>query len=103
MLPDTIAADTAASGQRRAGVFTGLWTAGETAGFALGPALVLAVLSAGGFVSSRADEVVSQPSSALGAVLLAFTVVPALLLVLSLPLVRAYRLPEVPAPQEVPA
>ncbi len=94
MLPDAIAADTAASGQRRAGVFTGLWTAGETAGFALGPALVLAVLSIGGFVSSSAEEQVAQPDSALTAILLAFTVVPAVLLVLSLPFVRAYRLPE---------
>jgi GPH family glycoside/pentoside/hexuronide:cation symporter len=96
MLPDTIAADTAASGQRRSGVFTGLWTAGETAGFALGPAIVLAVLSLGGFVSSQADEQVAQPDSAVTAILVAFTVVPAALLLISLPLVRAYRLPEVP-------
>ncbi len=97
MLPDTVAADTAASGQRRSGVFTGLWTAGETAGFALGPALVLLVLSLGGFVSSRADEQVAQPATAETAILLAFTLVPAALLLLSLPLVRAYRLPEIPA------
>lgn len=97
MLPDTIAADTAASGQRRSGVFTGLWTAGETAGFALGPAIVLAVLSVGGFVSSQADEQVAQPGSAVTAILVAFTLVPAALLLISLPLVRAYRLPESPA------
>jgi Na+/melibiose symporter-like transporter len=103
MLPDTIAADTAASGQRRSGVFTGLWTAGETAGFALGPALVLAVLSFGGFVSSQADQQVDQPDSAVTAVLVAFTLVPAALLLISLPLVRAYRLPEIPAPTEVEA
>ena len=101
MLPDTIAADTAASGQRRSGVFTGLWTAGETAGFALGPALVLLVLSLGGFVSSQADEQVAQPASAETAILLAFTLVPAALLVLSLPLVRAYRLPEIPASSDL--
>lgn len=101
MLPDTIAADTAASGQRRSGVFTGLWTAGETAGFALGPALVLFVLSLGGFVSSRADEQVAQPTSAETAILLAFTLVPAALLLLSLPLVRAYRLPEIPAASDM--
>ncbi len=97
MLPDTVAADTAASGQRRSGVFTGLWTAGETAGFALGPALVLFVLSLGGFMSSQADEQVAQPASAETAILLAFTLVPAALLLISLPLVRAYRLPEIPA------
>lgn len=101
MLPDTIAVDTARSGQRRSGVFTGLWTAGETAGFALGPALVLAVLSAGGFVSSQADQQVAQPDTAVTAILLAFTVVPAALLLLSLPLVRAYRLPAATSPSDV--
>jgi GPH family glycoside/pentoside/hexuronide:cation symporter len=93
MLPDTIAADTARSGQRRSGVFTGLWTAGETAGFALGPAIVLAVLSLGGFVSSQADQQVTQPDTAVSAILLAFTLVPAALVLISMPLVRAYRLP----------
>ena len=37
MLPDCIAYDTARTGRRQAGVFTGLWTAGETFGLALGP------------------------------------------------------------------
>ena len=37
MLPDCIAYDTARTGKRQAGVFTGLWTAGETFGLALGP------------------------------------------------------------------
>mgnify|MGYP001765332600 CR=1 FL=1 len=54
MLPDVVAADTARTGRARAGVFTGLWTAGETLSFALGPGLVLAVLAVSGFVSSRA-------------------------------------------------
>ena len=52
MLPDTIAADTMRTGHRRSGVFTGVWTAGETAGFALGPAIFAMVLSVGGYVSS---------------------------------------------------
>ena len=65
MLPDCIAADTARSGHARAGVFTGMWAAGETLGFALGPGLVLVVLALSGFVSSRADEQVTQPDSAI--------------------------------------
>ena len=36
MLPDYIAYDAARTGRRQAGVFTGLWTAGETFGLALG-------------------------------------------------------------------
>ena len=51
LLPDTIAVDSAASGQQRAGSFTGVWTAGETIGFAVGPALVLLMLAVTG--SSR--------------------------------------------------
>ena len=35
MLPDVIAADEASSGARRAGVFTGVWTAAETLGLAV--------------------------------------------------------------------
>ncbi len=90
MLPDCIAADTARSGHARAGVFTGMWAAGETLGFALGPGLVLVVLALSGFVSSRADELVTQPDSAITGVLMAFTAVPAVLLTISLPFVLRY-------------
>ncbi|MDQ1250215.1 MAG: glycoside/pentoside/hexuronide:cation symporter, family [Actinomycetota bacterium] len=92
MLPDTIAADAAARGKQQAGAFTGYWTAGETAGFAVGPALVLSVLAITGFVSSTADVQVSQPGSAVTGVLLAFTVLPTVLTLLSLLLLRRYRL-----------
>jgi GPH family glycoside/pentoside/hexuronide:cation symporter len=90
MLPDCIAADTARSGHARAGVFTGMWAAGETLGFALGPGLVLVVLALSGFVSSRADEQVVQPDSAITGVLWAFAAVPAVLLSISLPFVLRY-------------
>ncbi len=92
MLPDTVAADARASGRQRAGSFTGVWTAGETVGFAVGPALVLAVLAATGFVSSTGGAVATQPGSALTGVLVAFTVVPATLVAISLPLIARYRL-----------
>jgi Na+/melibiose symporter-like transporter len=39
MLPDCIAYDTRRTGKRQAGVFTGVWTAGETLGLALGPGI----------------------------------------------------------------
>jgi Na+/melibiose symporter-like transporter len=91
MLPDTIASDSATSGQQRAGAFTGVWTAGETVGFAVGPALVLGMLAVTGFVSSS-DGTAVQPDSARTGVLLAFTVLPAVLVALSLPLVRRYRI-----------
>ena len=52
MLPDCIAYDTARTGRRQAGVFTGLWTAGETLGLALGPGIYGLVLQLSGYVSS---------------------------------------------------
>ncbi len=94
MLPDTIAADAEARGTQQAGAFTGYWTAGETAGFAVGPALVLTVLALTGFVSSTANVDVAQPASAIIGVLLAFTIVPATLTALSLLLLRRYDSPE---------
>ncbi|GAB2605820.1 MFS transporter [Streptomyces capparidis] len=94
MLGDAIAADTLTSGRRRAGVFTGLWTAGETLGLALGPALFGGVLAVSGFVSSDADDRVPQPDSALTGVVLGFGALPALLMLLSLPLLAGYRLTE---------
>ncbi len=90
MLPDAIQLSEQRSGEKRAGVFTGLWTAGETVSLALGPAAYSAVLSLTGFVSSRADEKVTQTALALHGVVLGFGAVPALLLWLSLTLVRQY-------------
>jgi Na+/melibiose symporter-like transporter len=93
MLPDVIAADEAASGQRRAGVFTGVWTAAETLGLAVGPGLLGLLLAAAGYVSSTDADAV-QPGSAVTAVLLGFSVVPALLVLASLPVLARYRLEE---------
>src|SRR4029453_7233036 len=52
MLPDCIAHDAERTGRRQAGVFTGLWTAGETFGLALGPGIYGLVLQLSGYVSS---------------------------------------------------
>ncbi|MCU0302295.1 MAG: MFS transporter [Candidatus Nanopelagicales bacterium] len=90
MLPDAVSAARERTGEARAGVFTGVWTAGETLGFALGPGLVLVVLAISGFVSSRADEQVIQPDSAVSGVLMAFSAVPAVLVLLSIPFIRRY-------------
>jgi Na+/melibiose symporter-like transporter len=90
MLPDVIAAEEAASGRRRAGVFTGVWTAAETLGLAVGPGLLGLLLAASGYVSGGSE--IPQPDSALTAVRLGFSVVPALLVVASLPVLARYRL-----------
>ncbi len=99
MLPDTIAADSASTGQQRAGSFTGVWTAGETIGFAVGPALVLLMLAVTGFVSSS-DGTAVQPASAEAGVLLAFSVLPAALVAASLPLILRFGLEPVVPPTE---
>jgi glycoside/pentoside/hexuronide:cation symporter, GPH family len=96
MLPDVIAADEAASGERRAGVFTGVWTAAETLGLALGPGLLGALLGAAGYVSSTGSEAAAQPDSAVLAVQLGFSVVPALFVLASLPVLARYRLEGTP-------
>lgn len=96
MLPDVAAADTARTGEDRAGTYTGVWTAGETLGLALGPFLYAGILALGGYVSST-DATAAQPDSARTAIALGFTVVPAVLVAISVVVLRRYRLD-----QEVP-
>ncbi|MDY7089726.1 MAG: MFS transporter [Actinomycetota bacterium] len=91
MLPDCIAYDTERTGRRQAGVFTGLWTAGETLGLALGPGLYALILQLFGYVSSSTGEAARQDDTARLGVLLGFTVVPALLVGAAVVLLRAYR------------
>ncbi|MGB8651346.1 MAG: MFS transporter [Mycobacteriales bacterium] len=89
ILPDLISHSEDHDG--RAGIFTGVWQGGETVAFAVGPALYSLVLAASGYVSHAADEKVSQPGSALTGLVVAFSVLPALLTAASLPLLRRYR------------
>ena len=64
---------------------SGLWTASETGAMALGPVVVLALLAFGGF---RSGGVSDQPGTAQWAIVLAFSLVPALLAGASLLLIR---------------
>ncbi len=91
MLPDAAAVDSARTGENRAGVYTGVWTAGETLGLALGPAVFAVVLALGGYLSSEGRDL-TQPDSALTAITLGFSVLPAALTVLSLWWLRQYTL-----------
>ncbi|OLF11659.1 MFS transporter [Actinophytocola xinjiangensis] len=87
MLPDVISAEERRTGQLRAGLFAGVWTAGETLGLALGPALYGLVLAAGGYVSSAGQDV-TQPGGAAVAVVLGIALVPALFALAGLALLR---------------
>jgi GPH family glycoside/pentoside/hexuronide:cation symporter len=91
MLPDVAAVDAARTGENRAGVYTGVWTAAETFGMALGPFAYAAVLALGGYVSST-DGAVTQPESALRAIELGFSALPAALVAVSLVFLVRYRL-----------
>lgn len=86
MLPDVINA----AGRGRGGTMSGVWTAGETAGLALGPSIVLIALAIGGFQSSVSGVAIDQPESARLAMVLTFSAVPALLVLLSLMVLRRY-------------
>ncbi|MEU4639292.1 MFS transporter [Micromonospora sp. NPDC023814] len=92
MLPDCIAYDTARTGRRQAGVFTGLWTAGETLGLALGPGIFGLVLQLSGYVSSDTGTAAAQSDGARLGILLGFTVLPALLVALAVLFLRPYDL-----------
>jgi glycoside/pentoside/hexuronide:cation symporter, GPH family len=87
MLPDVITAAERRTGATRAGLFSGVWTAGETLGLALGPGVYGLVLAAGGYVASTDGAAVQSPG-AVTAALLGFTVIPAVLALAALPLLR---------------
>jgi GPH family glycoside/pentoside/hexuronide:cation symporter len=93
MLPDAAAVDARRTGSSRVGVYTGVWTAGETLGLALGPGLFAVVLALGSYRSSDSGDVL-QPDSAVTAITLGFSLLPALLVLASLWWLRGYALDE---------
>jgi Na+/melibiose symporter-like transporter len=92
MLPDVISHDELTAGPGRAGAFSGVWTAGETIGFALGATTLTVILAVTGYVSSTAGETVTQPDAAIAGIVISFSVVPAALIGLSLLTLTRYRL-----------
>ena len=92
MFPLAMLADVASrtsEARTRVGLYTGVWTAGETLGLALGPATYAAVLALGGYVSSTGSTV-PQSDSALTAIAIGFSLVPAALVALSFLSLRAF-------------
>ncbi|WP_372468297.1 MFS transporter [Microbacterium maritypicum] len=92
MLPDVISHDERTSGPGQAGTFTGIWTAGETVGFALGATAVSLTLAATGYISTVAGATVEQPEAAITGIVLSFSILPAVLMAASLLTLRHYRL-----------
>ncbi|WP_227991964.1 MFS transporter [Microbacterium sp. CBA3102] len=92
MLPDVISHDERTSGPGQAGTFTGIWTAGETVGFALGATAVSLALATTGYISTVAGATVEQPAAAITGIVLSFSILPAALMAASLLTLRRYRL-----------
>ncbi len=90
MLTDVINVDAAATGVRREGLLSGLWVASEKAGLALGPLVAGLALDLTGFVESEGARV-AQGAAALDGIRVAYAVLPAIGMLLSLLLLRHYR------------
>ncbi|WP_422741675.1 MFS transporter [Micromonospora sp. WMMD754] len=88
MLPDVIRA----AGAERAGTYTGVWTATEATGAALGPYAYALCLAAGGFVASSAGQTVTQSPAALDALRWGFGLLPAAVMVVAVLVQRRYTL-----------
>ncbi|WP_341994855.1 MFS transporter [Microbacterium sp. LWH7-1.2] len=92
MLPDVISHDERTHGPGRAGSFSGVWTAGETVGFALGATTLAVILAITGYVSSTGTQVVQQPDAAITGIVVSFSLAPAVLIALSLVTLARYPL-----------
>lgn len=107
MLPDVIAHDarTAPGDTDRGGAFSGLWTAGETTGMAFGAGLLSLVQWATGYRSSAAGVTPEQTTAVVDGIALSFSLVPAVLVALSLVALVRYRLRrgDIDVPTEEPA
>ncbi|MDQ7876692.1 MFS transporter [Microbacterium sp. QXD-8] len=79
-------------GGGRAGSFSGVWTAGETVGFALGATTLALILAMTGYISSTGGQVVEQPDAAITGIVVSFSLAPAVLIGLSLVTLARYPL-----------
>lgn len=92
MLPDTITDDIQQTGEDRAGLLSGVWTAGETTGLAFGATILAIILTVTGYVETVGLATVQQPEMAVSGIIIGMSVIPAALLLLSLVFFRAYKL-----------
>lgn len=91
MLTDAVVYDRVRNGRSSEGALTGVFSASEKLAYALGPFLGGVVLSAAGFHASHGGAV-AQGASALRGILVNYSLVPAVFVLLSLVVIRAYRL-----------
>lgn len=84
MLPDVISHDGEPTGTETAGTFSGVWTAGETTGMAFGATVLTVILAISGYLESVGNQVIDQPASAITGIVISFSIVPAVIIALSL-------------------
>src|SRR5690606_7075472 len=72
------------NGPGRAGIFGGVWTAGETTGMALGAVVLTLILALTGYQESVVGVTVEQSANAITGIVLSFSIVPAIMIGLSL-------------------
>lgn len=92
MLHDTAAVDARRTGVNRIGLFTGVWSAIDTVTMAAGTGLFAVMLAIGGYRPQVGMTADGPRNPALTEIILAFTIVPAVFFVISLVLLRGYRL-----------
>ena len=93
MLPDVVDEDELRTGRRREGVFYGMFVFSQKLGLSVGLAASGFALEAAGYLTPGvAGEIVTQPDAVLTTLRLLVSVVPAVLLLLSLPLAYFYPL-----------
>jgi len=92
MLPDTIEYDEVETGQRREGIFYGVFVFLQKMGLALAVFILGQVLNLAGYIESGPDTTtpIDQPDSALLAIRLAIGPLPALAIVIGILLVRKF-------------
>jgi glycoside/pentoside/hexuronide:cation symporter, GPH family len=93
MITDVIQHDGLARGGAREGVYSGVWTAIEKLGLALGPMVTAAVLAVGGYQQSQSGHSV-QSHHALVAILITVSVIPSLLFGVSALIIARHPLSE---------
>ncbi|MGE4322019.1 MAG: MFS transporter [Sphingobium sp.] len=94
MLPDIMEYDRLRTGLRREGIFSGVYTIVEKLGFALGAAVTGGVLAFSGYIPTTGGTLIEQPASAVAGLYAGASVLPAILILVSMALMFFYRLDE---------
>ena len=94
LVPDTLEYDYLRTGLRREGVLSGVYTTVEKIAFALGAAVTGLLLGSMGYVSGTEGTQTEQPESAILAIYLCMSVLPAIAVALSAFALHWYRLDE---------